>query len=308
MNGDRSIQPKIQQIERIIRENQLTVDRNQLVALGIKGTPINEAMASLERVDSEVVESIPQEQEEPEEELTQEHYDALKTRAEDLATDNALLEEQLEDLKRLVEFLRFRESELSDSLDIVNRENYWKVKRDREIEKSKRSLKKAQQEIGKLQKETESLNARLELLKGVKRLELRGDMLTVKVIPHFSRESIEEYHRKVGVKHGDIVLFEDASGGGAQTAGLLIEKEVRAVVVDTPLSHLPREELIKALIPVIDAKEVELRRVDEFAFIDRKKFEKILQIFVKDVREEARRKGEEQLVEMIERYRRDIER
>ena len=40
----------------------------------------------------------------------------------------------------------------------------------------------------------------------------------------------------------------------------------------------------------------------------RKKFEKLLQAFIKDVREQARQKGEEQLVEMIERYRRDIER
>ncbi len=304
----RSIQPKIQQIDRMIRDEQMTIDRNQLVALVIKGTPINEALSSLERVDSEVIESVPEEKEETPEELTQEHYDSLKAQVAELENDNTLLEAQVEDLKRLVEFLRFRESELSDSLEIVTRENYWKVKRDREIEKSKRALKKAQQEINKLQKETEHLNSRLELLTGVKRLELRGDMITVKVIPHFTRESIEEYHRKVGLKQGDIVLFEDASGGGAQTAGLLIEKEIRAVVVDTPLSHLPREELIKALIPVIDAKDVELKRVDEFAFISRKKFERILQVFVKDVREKARQKGEEQLVEMIERYRRDIER
>ena len=304
----RSIQPKVLQIDRMIQEEHLTVDRNQLVALVIKGTTINEALASLERIDSEVIESVPEEKEEITEELTQERYDSLKAQTEELADENTLLEEQVEDLKRLVEFLRFRESELSESLEIVNRKNYWKVKRDRDIEKSKRALKKAQQEIDKLRKETESLNGRLELLKGVKRLELRGDMLTVKVIPHFTRESIEEYQQKVGFKHGDIVLFEDASGGGIQTAGLLIEREIRAVVVDTPLSHLPHEELIKALIPVIDAKDVELRRVDEFAFISRKKFEKILQTFIKDVREQARQKGEEQLVKMIERYRRDIER
>ena len=304
----RSIQPKIQQIDSMIQEEHLSVDRNQLVALVIKGTTINEALAGLERIDSEVMESVPEEKEEMIEELTQEHYDLLKGQAEELANENTQLEERVEDLKRLVEFLKFRESELSNSIEIVNRENYWKVKRDREIEKSKRALKKAQQEIDKLRKETENLNNRLELLKGVKRLELRGDMLTVKVIPHFSRESIEEYQQKVGFKHGDIVLFEDASGGGTQTAGLLIEREIRAVVVDTPLSHLPHDELIKALIPVIDAKDVELKRVDEFAFISRKKFEKLLQAFIKDVREQARQKGEEQLVEMIERYRRDIER
>jgi predicted RNase H-like nuclease (RuvC/YqgF family) len=304
----RSVQSKIQQIDRMIRDEQLTIDRNQLIALVIKGTSINEALASLERVDSEVIESIPEEKPEPKEELTQERFDQLKSKVEQLTTDNTLLEEELDDSKRLVEYLRFRESELSHSIDIVNRENYWKVKRDREVEKSRIGSKKAQQEIEKLRSEIDGLRKHLDLLRGVKRLEIRGDMIAIKVIPHFTRESIEDYDRKTGLKHGDIILFEDASGGGIQTAGLLIEKEIRAVVVDTPLSHLPQDELIKALIPVIDAKDVELKRVDEFAFISRKKFEKVLQIFVKDVREQARQKGEEHLVELIERYRREIER
>ena len=66
--------------------------------------------------------------------------------------------------------------------------------------------------------------------------------------------------------------------------------------------------MIKALIPVVDAKEVELQRVDEFAFISRSKFNQQLQSFIQTAREEARKKGEEQLVELVERYRREIER
>jgi predicted RNase H-like nuclease (RuvC/YqgF family) len=306
----RSIQPKLQQIDRMIREDQLVIDRNHLKALVIKGTPINEALASLTRPDAEILESIPEEQpaQPSEAKLTQERFDALKNRLEQIEDDNQVLAEKVEDLTRFVEYLRFRESELMYTLEIVNQENYWRVKRDRELEKSKESLKKAEKEIARLRKQEEVMKGRLELLKGVKHLEMKGDMLAVKVIPHFTRESVEEYNHKVGLKPGDIVLFEDASGGGPQTAGLLIDKGIRAMVVDTPLSHLPREELVRALIPIIDAKDVELRRIDEFAFISRKKFEKILQSFIKDVREQARQKGEEQLVQLIERYRREIER
>jgi predicted RNase H-like nuclease (RuvC/YqgF family) len=104
------------------------------------------------------------------------------------------------------------------------------------------------------------------------------------------------------------VLFEDASGGGSQTANLLIEKEIRAVIVDTPLSHLPVEELVRATIPVIDATLVDLQRIDEFAFINRKKFAQQLGDFVKEARERARQKGEEELIGIVERYQRDIER
>jgi predicted RNase H-like nuclease (RuvC/YqgF family) len=306
----RSVQPKLQQIDRMIREEQLVIDRNHLKALVIKGTPINEALASFERPGAETVETILEEQpvQQSEDRLTQERFDVLKNRLEQIEDDNQVLTEKVEDLTRYVEYLKFRESELTYTLEIVNQENYWRVKRDREVEKSRESLKKAEKEIARLRKQEEVMKSRLELLKGVKHLEMKGDMLAVKVIPHFTRESVEEYNHNVGLKPGDIVLFEDASGGGPQTAGLLIDKGIRAMVVDTPLSHLPREELVRALIPIIDAEAVELRRIDEFAFISRKKFESILQSFIKDVREQARQKGEEQLVQLIERYRREIER
>ncbi len=304
----RSILPKLQQIDRMIREQQLSVDRNYLKALVIKGTSINEALARIESEAAEVIESIPEQIPIKEEPLTQERYDVLKTKVEQMDSDNNLLLDEIEDLQRFVEYLKFRESELSDSLEIVNNENYWKVKRDREVAKNQSTLKKSQQEVTSLRKQVKDLSKHLERLKGVKRLEMRGDTLAVKVIPHFTRESIEEYTKKVGLKRNDIVLFEDASGGGPQTARILIDNEIRAVVVDTTLSHLPQDELIKALIPVIDAKQVDLQRVDEFAFISRGKFEYQLQTFIKTVRKQAQQKGEEQLVELIERYRREIER
>lgn len=306
----KAVLSKMQQIDRMVREEQLTIDRNHLKALVIKGTPIIEARASLEHGGSEIIESVPEEK--PSlpigEKLTPERFEALRSRLEQIEDDNQALAEKVEDLTRLIELLRFRESELVDSLEIVNRENYWKVKRDREVEKAKTSLRLAEEEIVQLRKQEATMKSRLDLLKGVKHLEMKGDMLAVKVIPHFTRESIEDYDHRVGIKRGDIILFEDASGGGAQTAGLLIDREIRAVVVDTPLSHLPREELVRALIPILDAKDVELRRIDEFAFISRKRFEATLQSFVKNVREQARQKGEEELVQMVERYRREIER
>jgi hypothetical protein len=304
----RSLLPKFQQIDKKIRDEQLSVDRNYLKALVIKGSSINEALAKIESEELETIESIPERPVVEEEPLTQERYDSLKAKTEQLESENRLLEEKIEDLQRFVEYLKFRESELSESLAIVTRENHWKIKRDREVEKAKSTLKKTQRESITLRKQMDTLSKRLERLKGVKRLEMRGDMLAVKVIPHFTRESIEEFDRKVGLKSGDVILFEDASGGGPQTAGILIEQEIRAVVVDTPLSHLPRNELIKALIPVVDAKEVELQRVDEFAFISRGKFNQQLQSFIRTVREQARQKGEDQLVELVERYRREIER
>ncbi|MHA2359584.1 MAG: DUF460 domain-containing protein, partial [Candidatus Thorarchaeota archaeon] len=161
-----SIRPKLQQIDRMIREQQLSVDRNYLKALVIKGTSINEALARLEREAAEIIESVPEKLPIKEEPLTQERYDALHAKAEQMDADNKLLLDEIDDLKRYIEFLKFRESELSGSLEILKNENYWKVKRDREVVKSQFELKKSQQEVASLRKQGKVLGKHLERLKG----------------------------------------------------------------------------------------------------------------------------------------------
>jgi predicted RNase H-like nuclease (RuvC/YqgF family) len=303
----RDVLPRLEQIDNKAREEQLMVDRNHLKALVIRGMAINEALASLVQEAPEAVEVATQ-QPAREEVLTQARFDALAGKNEALEAENRTLAEQNTDLGRLVEYLKFRESELQHSLDIVSRDNYWRVKRDREIAKKDSELSHTSVETDRLRGQVSDLTKRIELFKGVRRLEMRGDTIAVKAIPHFTREGIDAYMRKVGLKSGDVVLFEDASGGGPHTAAMLVEREIKAVIVDTPLSHLSEQELVKAQIPVIQAKDVELQRIEEFAFISRRKFEKLFQVFTKDVREKARKKSEDDLVEAVERYRRQIER
>ena len=304
----RKILPKLQQIDRKVRDEQIAVDRVHLKALVIKGMSVNDAIVSLLHEESEPVD-IPLEPQIIEEPLSEEQMALLKAKIIELEKKNCVLTDKIKDAAQVIEYLRFNESDLAYSLDIVKRENYWRIKRDREIEKKQSELKQSHRENNRLLKEINSLNKQLELLRGVKIKELRGDMITVKRIEKFTQESIEEYMRKTSLlKHGDIVLFDDGSGGGIHTAGLLINHEIRAVIVDTPLSHLAKDELIKAIIPVIDADAVELQRIDEFAFISRKKFVNYLQTFIKEVREQARQKGEEKLIEIVEKYRREVER
>ncbi|NOR38304.1 MAG: DUF460 domain-containing protein, partial [Candidatus Thorarchaeota archaeon] len=130
----RSMLPKFQQIEHKVREEQIAVDRSHLKALILKGMSMNEAISSLIQEESEPIDIEP-EPDDPEEELTQERFDAIRSKLDALRAENRLFEDRVEDLERLVEFLRFRESELTYSLDIVAQKNHWNIKRDREVVK-----------------------------------------------------------------------------------------------------------------------------------------------------------------------------
>ncbi len=300
----RSIRPKLEQVDQRVRAEHLTVDRGLLKALVIRGTPIAEAIASL-TVSEAAPADMPSETPPTEEAITPERYKTLQTKYAELLEENRALTSRVEDLEHLIEFLRFRESELMHSLEIVSRENYWHVKRDREVVKKEAEIRALRREMKRQKMIARELEARLEQLRGVKRREMRGDTLAIRVIPKFTQESIQEYAQQYGLKRADIVLFDDASGGGFQTARLLFEYGIRAVIADTPLSHLAEEELVRSGIPVIDANEVELERVDEFAFISRKKFEQRFQVFLSRIREAALEKGEEELIALIEEYRHD---
>lgn len=301
----RDVLPKLEQIDRKIREEQIQVDKNHVKALVIKGMQVSEAIANLSRPEPEVPDFL-EEPAKDEAVVPQESLECLREKVSVLAEQNKTLTEKAEDLERMVEYLKFRETELAHSLEIVSRANYWRVKRDREVAKKENELTDMRKEIENARRECARLNTRVELLRGVRRREMSGDMVAVKIVPHFTHESIEEYNRRVGLKANDVVFLEDASGGGVQTASLLVEREIRAVIISTPISHLAQEELVRAIIPVIDAAKVELQRIDEFAFISRNKFEVQLQEFMKEAREKARQQGEEELIGLIERYRREV--
>ncbi len=305
----RSMASKLEQIDQKVREENISVDRNQLKALVIKGMSVSDAIAALLQT------GTPSETEETTEaestkdrSLETESYESLKAKYEELKTKYTNLSDKVVDLEKMIEYLKFRESELARSLEIVSRNNYWRVKRDREVVKKQTEVTAATREIRRLNDEVKRLRTSLDCLRGVKRREICGDMIAVKVISQFSREAIEDYVKRVGLKQNDIVLFENASGGGPQTADILIERNVRAIIVNTPMSHLAEDELVQASIPVIKAEDVELERVDEFAFISRKKFEEQFRIFFRNMREIARRQSEDRLIEIVERYRHNLDR
>jgi predicted RNase H-like nuclease (RuvC/YqgF family) len=103
-------------------------------------------------------------------------------------------------------------------------------------------------------------------------LEFRGDKSPVKIIESLSKDAIVACDKKLGLKPGDIVFVRDA-GGGTESAAMLIERGVKAVIRGTFMSHLAEDKFQEARVPVISKDEVALKIVDDFAVIDPKKYD-----------------------------------
>lgn len=83
----------------------------------------------------------------------------------------------------------------------------------------------------------------------------------------FSKEAIVAASDRWGIEKGDVVMLEDASGGGPNTADLLIERGIEAVITDSDMAHAVREYFYEKGIPVFSSKEVQIHKVDGVAFV-----------------------------------------
>ncbi|MCG3218758.1 MAG: DUF460 domain-containing protein [Candidatus Heimdallarchaeota archaeon] len=91
-------------------------------------------------------------------------------------------------------------------------------------------------------------------------LEARSGYYPVKVIKKFSRNDIVYTQDKLGLAVGDIVLVVDGSGAGPKTAELLIEAQIKAVIIQKgTVPQAAAKELIEARIPLFYAEEGILR-------------------------------------------------
>ena len=132
-------------------------------------------------------------------------------------------------------------------------------------------------------------------------LEFRGDKSPVKIIESLSKDAITACDRKLGLKPGDIVFVRDA-GGGTESAAMLIERGVKAVIRGTYMSHLAEDRFQEARVPVVSKEEVALKIVDDFAVIDPKKFDAAIERWKESMARTEKEKNVEWFQGIVDDY------
>jgi len=188
------------------------------------------------------------------------------------------LEEQVARLKDHVEELEDRVDRKNDEIDEleeeVTRAKSEKAREVRERREVKRLERKNDELRRKLKKERRARKKTREKLDRLKKLwrvehpdfadELGDDYAVVKAVDEFTKSALEDAERSFGLREGDVVLLEDASGAGRATAERLAAVGPRLVLKNGSMSTEADEILFDADVPVADADGIEMRRIDEF--------------------------------------------
>jgi len=202
----------------------------------------------------------------------------------------ALLEERTTALKDLLTERERDIRRLKRKLDAERSEQRRELKKSELIHARDVEIEQLRAEVAARTRETEELQRFIERLSGKR--EVKGGK-RIKVIPSFTHDAIQVFDRKYGIARGDIVLFEDGSGGGPSTAELVATKGVSAVIYGKALSHFAADTFASLKIPALSLDAVPLLAKDEdFAFVDRQ----VLDEQVADWKQKAKKRSKVLLV------------
>ena len=241
---------KFEQIKRKIPHG---VDADEAIAQVVRGKSVDAVISELTR----------KEVKEPEIEAVKERTDGEVIH---LRESIKRYEESIQDMKRyqgeLKRELDLKESKIRELEGLISRQRtevYKQLKKDKGMMIRDKEIARLNSKISENNKRISFLNERINKLKTVRRLEISGKVLPVKIIHAFTKDSILKTQELFGIKKDDVILLKDASGGGTMTARMLADMGVRAVIICNEMSHAAEEELFKLNMPVLKAKDVNIR-------------------------------------------------
>lgn len=133
-------------------------------------------------------------------------------------------------------------------------------------------------------------------------VEVRGSAVPLKVLRVLSWGELDRIEREVGRK-GDVLFVINPAGAGKAIAEELVEKGIRAIITEKPLPEVVKEVLREAHLPFFTSEELDVKRVDEFAVVERETLEKAIEELLKRWEEEDREREAEKLLRLVEEYR-----
>lgn len=192
-------------------------------------------------------------------------------------------------------------SSLEFKIDNLMSERNKEIKKDKEIKIRNNKISKLKSELKNKNKSLKKLKSQINKLKKIRKMEIKGEGIPVKIVNSFTKDDISKTKQLYGLKPGDIVYLEDASGGGASTASMLINAGIKAVIVSDDLSHAAYEAFFENNIPIL--KDVSIQRADDFAIVDPEELESAISRWNEFAKEKYMEEKEKEFVNLVNEYR-----
>ncbi|OPY26006.1 MAG: hypothetical protein A4E27_00785 [Methanobacterium sp. PtaU1.Bin242] len=147
------------------------------------------------------------------------------------------------------------------------------------------------------------LENNLNSLKNIQMMRPSKNAVPVKIIDTFTRDGINEACEYWKIKNGDVVLLKNSEGGGSQTASLLINMGVKAVLIMDNISHQAQEEFESNMVPLLQADNMQLEMIDQFAIIKTDSLNKEMEKWKNRIENKKIKENNQEILKVIDEYR-----
>ncbi|RLG20770.1 DUF460 domain-containing protein [Methanosarcinales archaeon] len=277
--------------------------KNKLLKAEMKAPPFSD----IEQIKADVIRqkkvkesyatSKPEIEGKKEETPTDEEKERLRDKISKQKKTIKRLTEYNQELKREIEERDEEIERLRERVEMLRSEVYREMRRDELVSKLRKDVELLRNEIRKRDEEIERLRERVEMLKAIRKKEMDGSLIPLKVVDRFTRECIRSNVRK-----GDVVYLKDASGGGAGTAEILHSLSPRAVLYEGEMAHSAYERFLELGLPVIKAEGVVLS-FDDALCTSPSSLNKAIEAWMSEREEWKRKRDEERISSIISEYR-----
>jgi predicted RNase H-like nuclease (RuvC/YqgF family) len=222
----------------------------------------------------------------------------------------ARLKEHVGSLEERLERKNDEIEELEDEVTRAKSEKARDVRERREVNRLERKNDELRRKLKKERRARKKTRNKLDRLKKLWRVEhpdfadeLGDDYAVVKAVEEFTKSALKDAENSFGLREGDVVLLEDASGAGRATAERLADVEPRLVLKYGSMSTEADEILFDAEVPVADAEGIEMRRIDEFGIMREDDVSDAIERWEERAEERRLRRAQETVDQLISEYR-----
>ena len=219
----------------------------------------------------------------------QKYIDKLKLK-------NSLLKDEVQGHQRDI-------SKLQSKVDKLHFEYTKKILQKRELASKIGIIKNLQEKYSDEKALRYELEQKLSSINGINTMEIPENAVPVKIVEFFTKEGIKDASDRWKIKKDDVVLLKTSKGGGSQTALMIVQLGVKAVINMDKISD-PAENIFEDnMIPVIPASSLEINLIEDYSFVDSESLNSEIERWNVKVNKQKKNEDKKKLLKLVDEYR-----
>ncbi len=212
----------------------------------------------------------------------------------DLREKNLFLEDE-------IKFRRLEVSKIQSKMDKLRNEYTRKILEKKELSSKISMIKRLQDKYSQEKALRIKIEKQLNTNSGKEKLAL--DAVPLKIIGLFTREGIRESFDSQKISKGDVVLLKNSEGGGSNTAAMICEMGVKAVITRDKISDPAENVFINYMIPLIPEDLIQIHCTTERKYVNSEELETQISNWLNKTKNQQKNDDQNKLINLMDEYR-----